>query len=78
MRPLFFQKTGKLIAVIEGDSNPQAFIPELIDLHKEGKFPIENLVKVYPAEKIDEAIAAMKDGNPAFIFKPLLMKVVGC
>lgn len=63
MRPCSCKKNAKLITVIEGDSNPQVFIPELISLHKEGRFPIERLVKVYPAEEIDEAMADMKDGK---------------
>lgn len=78
---MFLQKAAKLITVVEGDSNPQVFIPELIDLHNEGKFPVERLVKVYPAEKMDEAIADLRDGKvcdvSALIFKLSLIRVVG-
>lgn len=43
----------------EGDSNPEEFIPFLIKLHSEGKFPVEKISKVFKAEEIEEALHAM-------------------
>ena len=44
-----------IIGVCEGDSLPQAFIPELVRLYKEGKFPIDKIITTYPFEDINGA-----------------------
>ncbi|MGK2911148.1 MAG: NAD(P)-dependent alcohol dehydrogenase [Sphingobium sp.] len=56
--------------VIEGECDPQEFIPKLIDLHRQGKFPFEILVRTYPLDKINEAMADMKAGRT---IKPVLI-----
>jgi aryl-alcohol dehydrogenase len=58
-----------LSGVIEGDADPQSFIPELIQLQKDGKFPYEKLVKQYPFENINDAIADFEAGK---VIKPVL------
>jgi aryl-alcohol dehydrogenase len=60
----------RLSGVVEGDANPQAFIPELIELHREGKFPFERLVKTFPFDQINEAIAASEAGE---VVKPVVL-----
>ncbi|WAZ26305.1 NAD(P)-dependent alcohol dehydrogenase [Streptomyces cinnabarinus] len=55
--------------VIEGDSDPGRFIPELIGLHRRGLFPLERLVTTFGFEHIDAAVAAMGDGA---VIKPVL------
>jgi aryl-alcohol dehydrogenase len=42
--------------IIEGDSDPDVFIPELIDLHKKGRFPFDRLIKTYPFKDINQAL----------------------
>jgi Zn-dependent alcohol dehydrogenase len=37
-------------------------VPRLFQLYREGKFPIDRLAKVYPAEQLDKAIADLKSG----------------
>lgn len=49
--------------IIEGDSDPDTFIPELIRLYQEGKFPLEKVVTTFPLSQINEAIAAQKHGE---------------
>ena len=49
-------------AVIEGDSNPEVFIPQLVDLYKAGKFPIDKLIKTYPFAEINKAVDEQKRG----------------
>ncbi|BCW90864.1 Aryl-alcohol dehydrogenase [Alphaproteobacteria bacterium SO-S41] len=49
--------------IIEGDSDPDLFIPELMRLHSEGRLPLEKLVKTYPLKQINEAIAAQHHGD---------------
>ncbi|RAI97585.1 aryl-alcohol dehydrogenase [Chitinophaga skermanii] len=48
--------------VIEGDSVPQVFIPQLISLYKNGLFPFDKLVKFYDLEDINEAVADTEKG----------------
>jgi aryl-alcohol dehydrogenase len=55
--------------VMEGDSDPARFIPELIGLHRRGLFPLERLITTFPFEEIGAAVAAMRDGSAV---KPVL------
>ena len=57
--------------IVQGDSIPHEFIPRLIDLHMQGRFPFDKLVTKYPFEKINEAIADQARGRvvkPVFTF----------
>jgi aryl-alcohol dehydrogenase/geraniol dehydrogenase (NAD+) len=56
--------------IIEGDSDPQVFIPQLIALYRAGKLPLERLVKTFPFEQINEAMAATVDGS---VIKPVVL-----
>jgi aryl-alcohol dehydrogenase len=60
----------RLSGVIEGDADPAAFVPRLIELHREGKFPFDRLVKTFPFDQINEAIAAANSGE---VIKPVLV-----
>ncbi|KAJ4377162.1 hypothetical protein N0V86_006603 [Didymella sp. IMI 355093] len=60
---MFLLDNKKLIGVIEGDSNPENFIPELIELHQRGSFPIEKLCRTYPVERLEDAIRDLHTGN---------------
>jgi aryl-alcohol dehydrogenase len=42
--------------LIEGDSQPDLFIPQLIALYRAGRFPFDKLIKTYPLDAINEAI----------------------
>lgn len=59
----FFTGMKTWVAVAEGDSNPPEFIPQLIDLHKQGKFPIEKISRVYPVAELKTAISDMEAGR---------------
>ncbi|KAK3299533.1 chaperonin 10-like protein [Chaetomium fimeti] len=65
----FFAYKKTWISVAEGDSHPPEFIPKLIDLHKQGKFPIEKISKVYPVADFKQAVSDMKDG---IVIKPII------
>ena len=56
--------------VAEGDSVPQQFIPILIGLHAEGRFPFDRLVQFYPFAEINEAIHDSESGKT---IKPILL-----
>ena len=53
----------RIIGIIEGDSDPQSFIPELIAHHAAGRFPFDRLIKTFPLTEINEAIAAQSRGD---------------
>jgi aryl-alcohol dehydrogenase len=55
--------------IIEGDANPDVFLPKLIDLFVKGKFPIDRLVTFYPFARINDAIADALGGK---VVKPIL------
>ncbi|WP_416903638.1 NAD(P)-dependent alcohol dehydrogenase [Micromonospora echinospora] len=55
--------------VIEGDADPARFIPELVDLHRRGLFPLDRLIATFPFENIGDAVTGMRDGTA---IKPVL------
>ncbi len=59
-----------LRGAVEGDADPQVFIPWLIARHLAGRFPHERLITTYPFARINEAVADMKAGK---VIKPVLI-----
>lgn len=59
----------KMLGVIEGNSIPKVFIPQLIAYYKAGKFPFDKLIKFYDFEQINEAFDDSKKGT---VMKPVL------
>jgi aryl-alcohol dehydrogenase len=55
--------------IIEGDANPEIFLPQLVDLYVKGRFPIDRLVTFYPFAEINQAVADQLDGR---VVKPIL------
>ncbi len=53
----------RIIGIIEGDSDPQTFIPELIAHHAAGRFPFDTLIQTFPLAEINEALAAQARGE---------------
>ena len=45
------------------------FIPELIELYRQGRFPFDKLVKFYPFDQINEAV---QDSESGVTLKPIL------
>jgi aryl-alcohol dehydrogenase len=60
----------RLSGVVEGDADPQTFIPELIKLYRDGRFPFDRLVKTFPFSQINEAIHASESGE---VIKPVVI-----
>ncbi|MBT2750064.1 MULTISPECIES: NAD(P)-dependent alcohol dehydrogenase [unclassified Lysobacter] len=48
---------------IMGDAAPKAFIPQLIELFVQGRFPVDALVRFYPIEEINQAIEDSLSGE---------------
>ncbi len=63
----------KLRGIVEGHSVPDIFIPRLVELYRQGKFPFDKLVKFYNFDQINEAAA---DSEKGVTIKPVL-RIVG-
>lgn len=66
----FLTSGHRVIGIIEGDSNPDEFIPELIHLFESGRFPIDRIISVYPFEEINRSIDDQHKGG---CIKPVLV-----
>ena len=53
----------RVVGIMEGDSDPQTFIPQLIAAHRDGRFPFDRLVQTFPLAQINDAIAAQARGE---------------
>lgn len=49
--------------IIEGDSDPETFIPELIEHWRAGRLPLEKLIQTFSMEQVNEAITAQHRGD---------------
>lgn len=56
--------------VVEGDSVPGIFIPTLIDLYQQGRFPFDRLIRHYPIDEINQAFS---DAESGVSLKPVLL-----
>jgi len=57
-------------SVIEGDTDPESFIPELLNHYEHGRLPLDKLIATYPFAKINEAIEDQLAGR---VVKPVLL-----
>ncbi|WP_327128321.1 NAD(P)-dependent alcohol dehydrogenase [Streptomyces sp. NBC_01727] len=55
--------------IAQGDSIPQLFIPQLIDLYRAGRFPFDRLITFYGFDQINEAVTDTRTGAA---IKPVL------
>lgn len=63
--------SGRTITgILEGDSIPKVFIPELIELHRRGRFPFDRLITRFPLDQVNEAESASHSGE---VVKPVLL-----
>ncbi|MBH3424897.1 NAD(P)-dependent alcohol dehydrogenase [Pseudomonas gessardii] len=68
MTHLLFGRTVR--GILQGDSKPKKFVPQLVQLYRDGLFPIDRLIRHYRLEEIETAIADMKSGA---VIKPVLL-----
>jgi aryl-alcohol dehydrogenase len=59
----------KIYGIIEGESLPDVFIPQLVELYMQGRFPFDRLVKFY---NLDEINQAAKDSEKGGTIKPII------
>ncbi|MGU7775745.1 NAD(P)-dependent alcohol dehydrogenase [Burkholderia sp. MR1-5-21] len=55
--------------IVEGDSVPQVFIPQLVQLYQQGRFPFDKLIKFYSLDQINQAA---EDSTKGITLKPVL------
>ena len=55
--------------ILQGDAVPDQFIPALIELHRQGRFPFDRLVRVYELSEINQAAHDSETGET---IKPVL------
>lgn len=55
--------------IVEGDADPQEFIPRMAGWYRDGKFPFDRLIRKFPFEQINEAAEASLRGE---VVKPVL------
>lgn len=60
----------RIVGVVEGGIAPRRFIPRLIGYYREGRLPLEKLVRHFPFAGIEEAFAASERGEA---IKPVVL-----
>jgi aryl-alcohol dehydrogenase len=55
--------------ILAGDSVSDLFIPRLLDLYQQGRFPYDKMITYYPFQEINKAVADMEKG---LVVKPVL------
>jgi aryl-alcohol dehydrogenase len=65
----FLQQGRAVRGVVQGDSVPKEFIPRLVDLVVDGKFPIEKMIKFYDFADINRAA---QESTAGVTIKPVL------
>lgn len=60
----------RVVGVLQGDSVPATAVPQLLEAHRAGRMPLEQLVTTYPFGRIADAIADLRDGS---VVKPVLL-----
>lgn len=56
--------------VLEGDADPQVFIPQMLRWYQEGRFPFDRLIGTFSFDQINEACHASEAGK---VVKPVLL-----
>ena len=58
-----------LLGIVEGQSVPDVFVPRLIELWRQGRFPVDRIMTHYRFEEIDQAARDAEEGK---VVKPVL------
>jgi aryl-alcohol dehydrogenase len=59
----------RIMGIVQGDVVAKTFIPVLINLYKQGRFPFDRLVRFYDFDEINQAI---EDSERGVTIKPIL------
>jgi aryl-alcohol dehydrogenase len=58
-----------LKGIVEGESVPDVFLPRLIALWQQGRFPVDRIITHYDFDEIDRAARDAEEGR---VIKPVL------
>jgi aryl-alcohol dehydrogenase len=64
-----FVRAANLRGIIQGSAVPATFLPKLLELSRQGRFPYERLITSYRFDEINKAFADVKSGR---VIKPVL------
>jgi len=67
---LVLSKNVTYLGLAEGASNPPVFIPELVEYYKQGRLPVDKIVKFYDFENYQQAF---DDAHSGVAIKPILV-----
>lgn len=59
----------RIMGIVQGDVVANAFIPKLVDLYLQGRFPFDKLCKFYAFDEVNQAMA---DSERGVTIKPIL------
>jgi aryl-alcohol dehydrogenase len=65
----FMSMSKSIRGIVEGDGVPDVFIPQLIALYQQGRFPFDKLVKFYSLDAINQAL---EDSEKGITIKPII------
>ena len=60
----------RMVGTNQGDAVPRVFIPQLIELYRRGRLPVDKIVTCFDFADINQAAAASLDGS---VIKPVLL-----
>lgn len=66
----FVSRGIKLKGIVEGDSIPSEFIPQMVNMYLVGQFPFDKLIKKYSFQDINQAIEDSESGKT---IKPVIL-----
>jgi aryl-alcohol dehydrogenase len=65
-----FMSTSKTLrGIVEGDVVPEIFIPQMIALYQQGRFPFDKLIRFYALDQINQAL---EDSEKGLTVKPVI------
>jgi len=70
IEPMIMNPSITFAGLVEGASDPQTFMPKLVEYYKAGQFPIDRLVDFYQFEDIGKAF---EDSHTGKSIKPILI-----
>lgn len=59
----------RIMGIVQGDVVSRTFIPQLIELYLQGRFPFDRLVRFYPFDQLNQAMA---DSERGVAIKPIV------
>lgn len=59
----FMVRGLQYIGAVEGQAYPTDFVPKMVQWRKEGKFPVDKMMKLMPADQFEKALQEMHEGT---------------